>query len=67
MVDRWTLWRLFVRIRFIITGDCGLNCGIATLRALDGTPIQQFVPEADCPVHDRNSKEPDEEQLDDVN
>lgn len=58
MVDRlnnfrWRLWRLFVRARFVITGDCGLNCGVATFRNLDGTPFQQFVPEADCPVHDR--------------
>ena len=41
-----------MRVRFVITGDCGLNCGVATFRSLDGTSFQQFVPEADCPVHD---------------
>ena len=53
---RLGLWRLFVRVRFVITGDCGLSCGPATFRKLDGMPFQQFVPEADCPVHDLQQK-----------
>jgi len=31
---------------------------MATFRKLDGTPFQQFVPEADCPVHDLGLKSP---------
>ena len=54
---RRKLWRLFVRACFLITGECGLNCGVATFRKLDGTPFQQFVPEAGCPVHDLELKE----------
>jgi len=54
---RYKLWRFSVIVRFLVTGECGLNCGIATFRKLDGTPFQQFVPEADCPVHDQQQKE----------
>ena len=54
---RLRLWRPFVLARFLITGKCGLNCGVATFRKLDGTPSQQFVPEADCPIHDLQLKD----------
>jgi len=53
---RLGFWQLFVRVRFVITGDCGLSCGVVTFRRLDGTPFQQFVPECDCPIHDLGLK-----------
>lgn len=47
------LWQLLVIVRFIVTEECGLACGVARFRKLDGTPFWQFVPEADCPIHDK--------------
>lgn len=47
------LWQLLAIVRFIVTGECGLVCGMARFRQLDGTPFWQFVPEADCPIHDK--------------
>ena len=49
---KWKLRDIWYRLTFVLTGDCGHACGMTTLRALDGTPIQQYVPQADCPVHD---------------
>jgi hypothetical protein len=49
---RHALWDIWHRWLFVTTGDCGHFCGTATFRKLDGTPFQQFVPEADCPIHD---------------
>lgn len=40
----WALWRLWVRIRYKLTGDCGCVCGY--------TQPYGFVPEAECPIHD---------------
>jgi len=53
---RFRLWRFFVKIRFAFTDNCGLACGFATFRKLDGTPERLWVPEADCPIHDLNLK-----------
>lgn len=41
----WFLWRLMVRIRYALTGDCGCVCGYIEPYG--------FVPEAECPIHDR--------------
>lgn len=43
----WWLWSLGVRIRYALTGDCGLACGYIEPYG--------FVPEADCPIHDRGA------------
>ena len=48
----WILWRWRAIARYCFTGDCGLACGMAPFHKLDGTPIDLFVPEADCPIHD---------------
>ena len=37
-------WRLWVRIRHALTGDCGCACGWVYPYG--------FVPEAGCPIHD---------------
>ena len=49
---RYRILNFLYRLKWLLTGDCGHECGIAWFRTLDGTPFQQFVPEADCPVHD---------------
>ena len=41
----WALWRLQVRFRHWRTGDCGLACGYVEPYG--------FVPEAECPIHDK--------------
>ena len=41
----WVLWRLRVRLRYLLTGDCGCACGYVEPYG--------FVPEAECPIHDR--------------
>ena len=41
----WFVWRLVVRMRHAITGDCGCICGYAEPYG--------FVPEAGCPIHDK--------------
>lgn len=51
---RLDLLDIKIRLVFILTGDCGHACGITAFHKLDGTPFQQFVPEAECPVHDRS-------------
>ena len=47
----WALWRLMVRWRYRRTGDCGLDCGWYE-------PFG-FVPEAECPIHDRSQWTPE--------
>lgn len=42
------LRKFFSRLRFAFTGDCGHVC--------ETVQPYGFVPEADCPVHDRNIK-----------
>jgi hypothetical protein len=44
---RWTYWPHFVFtwLRYWLTGDCGHAC--------DHVEPYGWVPEADCPVHDR--------------
>ena len=46
------VWPFLIRLRWLFTGRCGYICGLTWINDLDGTPLQQFVPEADCPVHD---------------
>jgi len=47
------VWRWRAMARYCWTGKCGLACGMATFRQIaDGTPVDLFVPEADCPIHD---------------
>ena len=41
----WFLWRLRVRLRYALTGDCGCVCEYAYPYG--------FVPECGCPIHDR--------------
>jgi len=41
----WFLWRTVVLIRYRLTGKCGLACGYVEPYG--------FVPEAECPIHDR--------------
>lgn len=66
-LPNWVLWlscklntlkfqlsQLSVIIRYAVTGKCGLECGMATFRELDGTPFRQFVPEESCPIHDKS-------------
>lgn len=50
----WWAWRLWVRIRYALTGDCGAACGIAAFRDAQPpyTPVRIFVPECGCPIHD---------------
>jgi len=51
------IWRLAVRLRHALTGDCGLGCGPVTLNKVDGSgPVTLFAPEADCPIHDLGLK-----------
>lgn len=40
----WWAWRMWVRVRYALTGDCGCACAY----------IEPYgwVPEAECPVHD---------------
>lgn len=41
----WFVWRLWVWLRYALTGDCGCACGYVEPYG--------FVPEAECPIHDR--------------
>lgn len=50
------VWRGWAMVRYCLTGKCGLACGMATFHELDGTSVDLFVPEADCPIHDEVSK-----------
>jgi hypothetical protein len=50
---KWRFWQAKVWLRYQLTGKCGLACGETSFRHLDGTPFTEFVPEADCPIHDR--------------
>ena len=38
--------------RWLFTGDCGLACDYEWFRQLDGKPVNLWVPECGCPVHD---------------
>ena len=42
---QWFFWKLWTRIRFYFTGECGNQCGYVE-------SYKQFVPEAECPIHD---------------
>ena len=47
------VWRWRAMARYCWTGKCELACGMATFRQIaDGTPVDLFVPEAGCPIHD---------------
>ena len=52
----WNSWfyRVYYRARFILTGDCGHGgCGCVWLTdAETSVRYYQFVPQANCPVHD---------------
>jgi len=49
----WAVWRWWAVAHYCLTGKCGLACGMATFRQMaDGTPVDLFVPEAGCPIHD---------------
>ena len=51
---RWWLWSLRSRWRYWLTGDCGNACEWAWLRDLrTGEREPVFIPEAECPIHDR--------------
>ena len=50
------VWRWRAMARYCFTDKCGLACGMAPFHELDGTPVDLFVPEADCPIHDEVSK-----------
>jgi len=53
----YAVWRWRAVARYCWTGDCGCECGLATFRQIaDGTPVDLFVPEAGCPIHDEASK-----------
>lgn len=58
--DRVRFWwssyafRVIVRARFVLTGDCGHICGMTTFTSFYGVDkVEHFVPEDGCPVHDR--------------
>ena len=51
------VWPMWTRLKYILTGNCGYECGMTWFKDLSGNPIQQFVPEAYCPVHDRVKEE----------
>jgi len=38
------VWRMSIRIRYALTGNCGCFCGYFSPYG--------FVPEAGCPIHD---------------
>ena len=56
---RWWLWSISSRVRYRLTGDCGNACGVAVFRGAQPphNPVLLFVPEAECPIHDRYSAE----------
>ena len=41
----WFVWKLWVRLQYMLTGNCGCACGYVEPYG--------FVPEAECPIHDR--------------
>jgi hypothetical protein len=50
------IWKLAALTRYTLTGDCGLACGYESfVRLPDRVRENIFVPEADCPVHDREA------------
>jgi len=50
----WWVWKLWVRLRYAVTGDCGCACEWAWLRDFrTGEREPVFIPEAECPIHDK--------------
>ena len=45
----WFFWKLWVRLRYALTSNCGCACGYVEPYG--------FVPEAECPIHDRRRGE----------
>ena len=43
---QWFFWKIWTRIRFFFTGECGNMCEYVE-------SYKQFVPEAECPIHDK--------------
>lgn len=41
----WVFWKCWIRLRYALTGDCGLICGYEEPYG--------FVPQAECLIHDR--------------
>lgn len=52
---KYKILDIWYRLRFVLTGDCSHGCGIVTFHDNWGMPVQTFVPEADCPVHDKEA------------
>lgn len=45
--------REYYRLHYKMTGDCGHACGYETFRDIENNEeVLQFVPEAECPIHD---------------
>ena len=42
---RWWIWNIRTIIQWLITGQCGNNCGYEE-------QFDCFVPEAECAIHD---------------
>ena len=54
----YIVWPFLVRLKWLLTGGCGKNCGLQYFRhPATGAYMQLFVPAADCPVHDREKME----------
>jgi hypothetical protein len=52
----WWAWKIYAQLRYWLTGDCGCACGWAGIRDLrTGERELVFIPEAECPIHDRQS------------
>ena len=49
---KWRLIRFWSRLVWLFTGECNFHCEIAKIRDVSGYVVQQFIPEAGCPVHD---------------
>ena len=45
---RWFFWKMRTRIQYALTGQCGNMCSYEK-------SYKQFVPEAECPIHDREN------------
>ncbi len=48
LIVSWPFWRLTARARHFPTGNRGMACGY--------TVPYGFVPEAGCPIHDRDEE-----------
>jgi len=49
---RWWAWRMQSRWQWWLVGDCGNFCEWHVM-VVDGEERHIFIPEADCPIHDR--------------